>query len=691
STMYNPSSAVKTLDITRIVTVNLEDGSVGQYLYKQEKVANSNSEIVALSSDSFLVIERDGTFKKDTDEGQKHVYRITLSSGTNIETVALQPGMDQNDMVGLTIDGKTLEEAVLDAAGKWDTLSVNGIYPVSKTLVVDMIKENQYPHDKMEGLWVIDDNTLGILNDDDFATWSSGGVLEQKYLDAAQTRVDGNRLYVVKDLPLKEPLSLTKVGSYETSTEAASEIVAYDKDSKRMFTTNGAANKIDILDISDVTMPALVSQIDLSPYGTGVNSVTAKHGKIAVAVEVKLDDGLHTSEKGKVVFFDTNGVFEKSVTVGYLPDMVTFNEEGTKVIVANEGEPNGDYSVDSIGSVGIVTVSDGTYVDLDFSSAALSDALDGTPVRLGDTPSNDKAKDIEPEYITVNGDFAYVTLQENNAMAKVNLVSNTIEYVKSYGAKIWDAASGNTIDIEEEGEIRMKSYEGLFGLYMPDSIASYTVDSTTYVVTANEGDGREYPIDDVNATLQTGDVLTDEKKIKKLTLDPSIASEYVDENDLKVVIDMGDTDGDGDYDKLYSYGARSFSIWDTDGNIVFDSGDEVGRKVASYEPTLFNQDDLEMDGRSGNKGAEPEALALGTVDGKTYAFLGLERQNAIMIYDITTPSAAKFVNYIKTGVAGDVSAEGMKFIPAADSPNGKALLLVSYEGSGSTVVYEIAK
>jgi hypothetical protein len=98
-----------------------------------------------------------------------------------------------------------------------------------------------------------------------------------------------------------------------------------------------------------------------------------------------------------------------------------------------------------------------------------------------------------------------------------------------------------------------------------------------------------------------------------------------------------------------------------------------------------------MDGRSGNKGAEPEALALGTVDGKTYAFLGLERQNAIMIYDITTPSAAKFVNYIKTGVAGDVSAEGMKFIPAADSPNGKALLLVSYEGSGSTVVYEIAK
>ena len=691
STMYNPSSAVKTLDITRIVTVNIEDGTVGQYLYKQEKAANSNSEIVALSNDTFLVIERDGTFKKDTNDGQKHVYRINLSSGTNIETVALKTGMIQDDALGLTIEGKTLEEAVLAGAGKWDTLSLKGISPVSKTLVVDMIKENAYAHDKMEGLWVIDENTLGILNDDDFATWATGGVLEQKYLDTAQTKIDRNTLYVVKNLVLNEPLSLTKVGSYETATEAASEIVAYDKTSKRMFTTNGAANKIDIISISDVTNPVLVTQIDLSPYGTGVNSVTAKNGKVAVAVEVKLNDGLHTSEKGKVVIFDTNGVFEKSVTVGYLPDMVTFNEDGTKIIVANEGEPNGDYSVDPVGSVGILTVTDGSYVDLDFSNVLLSDADDGTAVRLGNTPSNNQAKDIEPEYVTVNGDFAYVTLQENNAMAKVNLLSNTIEYVKSYGAKSWDAASGNTIDIEEEGTIKMKSYEGLFGLYMPDTIASYTVDSNTYVVTANEGDGREYPIDDVNASLETGDILNDESKIKKLTLDSSIASEYTDENDLKVVVDMGDTDGDGDYDKLYSYGARSFSIWDDNGNIVFDSGDEVSKKVAEYEPTLFNQDDLEIDGRSGNKGAEPEALALGTVDGKTYAFLGLERQNAIMIYDITIPSDAKFVNYIKTGVHGGISAEGMKFVPAIDSPNAKNLLLVSYEVSGSTVVYEVGK
>jgi len=223
----------------------------------------------------------------------------------------------------------------------------------------------------------------------------------------------------------------------------------------------------------------------------------------------------------------------------------------------------------------------------------------------------------------------------------------------------------------------MKSYAGLFGLYMPDSIASFKVSGSTYLVTANEGDGREY-----------GD-FEDEKKIKKLDLDSSIASAYTNENDLKVMVDLGDTDNDGDYDKLYAYGARSFSIWDENGDIVFDSGDEIGRKVALYEPNLFNHDDGEMDGRSGNKGAEPEALTLGTIDGTTYAFVGLERQNAIMVYDITVPAEAKFVDYYKTGAEGDISAEGMKFIPAAESPNGKNLLLVSYEVSGSTVIYEV--
>ena len=207
STLYNPDSSVKDLNITRIVTVNLETKEVGQYLYKQEKTQNSNSEIVALSDTEFLVIERDGSFLYGGPEGasavtpsaQKHVYRIDLSNATNLEKVAATTDIAQDDQLGLTIDSKTLEQVVL-ADGDWSTLTSAGIVAAEKSLVVDMVAAVNFPHDKMEGLWVIDDNHLGVLNDDDFATWSTDGELEQKMLDT--NTIDGNRLYIIGGLDL---------------------------------------------------------------------------------------------------------------------------------------------------------------------------------------------------------------------------------------------------------------------------------------------------------------------------------------------------------------------------------------------------------------------------------------------------------------------------------------------------------
>lgn len=697
STMYNPNSSVKSCDLTRIVTVDIATGTMKQYLYKQEKKANSNSEITALSNDTFLIIERDGTFYKDTTDGQKHVYKLKLSTGTELESIALDGDMAQDDALGLLINGQTLEEVAF-ADGGWDVLASKGIVPVQKELVVDMIKQNQYPHDKMEGLVVFDDTTLGILNDDDFAMWATGGVLEQKYLDANQSRIDGNTLYVVNDLELSG-LTLSKLGAYESGKKGGSEISAFDSSSKQLFITNGEDNALDIVSIADAATPTLANSIDLSAYGSGVQSVTSKNGKVAVAV----GSANKTGTKGKVVIFDTDGNFETMTQVGYLPDMVTFNEDGSKILVANEGEPDagsGTY-VDVKGTVGLITVSDTTaaddaagYAEVDFSNATLTNANDGTQVRLGGTPRNDKAFDIEPEYITVSGDVAYVTLQENNAVAKVDIsgATPTLTWVKSLGAKSYEAGSGNTIDIEEEGEIKMLSYPGLFGLYMPDTIASYTVEGATYFVTANEGDGREYCAD---TDPDCDDpVFIDEKKIKKLDLDASIADAYEDDNDLKVVTDMGDTNGDDVYEKLYTYGARSFSIWNSDGDLVYDSGDTISKKIAEIEPALFNQDKGEMDGRSGNKGGEPEALAVSTIGEKTYAFVGLERQSTIVIFDITDPANAKYVDYVIAHdlfdpVKGDIAPEGMVVIPADQSPNGKNLLVVSYEVSGSTVIYEI--
>lgn len=206
STMYNPGSAVKDLDITRMVTVNLETGEIGQYLYQQEKTQNSNSEIVALSNTEFLILERDGSFlfggpngtDAATPDAQKQVYRIDISNATNLETITDTADFTQDESLGLLLNGETLEETVLNHG--WDALTAAGIASARKELVLDMVAEVQYPHDKMEGLWLIDDSTLGVLNDDDFATWSTGGELEQKMLNDSE--IDGNRLYIIDGLDL---------------------------------------------------------------------------------------------------------------------------------------------------------------------------------------------------------------------------------------------------------------------------------------------------------------------------------------------------------------------------------------------------------------------------------------------------------------------------------------------------------
>lgn len=468
--------------------------------------------------------------------------------------------------------------------------------------------------------------------------------------------------------------SFEKLAVLETSIEGGSEIVAFDSDSNRMFTTNGANNALDINTVSydkDKTTMSLTSykSVNLSTYGNGVNSVAVANGKVAVAVEKVDSQDSSKQMKGSVVVFDTNGTHIETIEVGYLPDMVTFNEDGSKIIVANEGEPNSDYSYDPKGSIGIIDVnSNYSYTDLTFDGIEIpSDVVlkDGVDASL----------DLEPEYVTVSGNKAYVTLQENNALAIVDITSKKIDSVVALGFKD-HSKEENAIDIEEEGITMLKTYKGLYGMYQPDSIASYKIGSKTYLVTANEGDGREY-----------GDY-ANETKISKLSLDSSIAFAYENENDLKVNNELG-KNSSGDYEKLYTFGARSFSIWDEEGTLVFDSKNELSKLTAKFMPNLFNQDDGEKDGRSGNKGVEPEALAVGEVNDRTYAFVGLERQNAIVIYDITDAQNSKFVKYIKSNKNENISPEGMKFVKAENSPTGSALLMVAYEVSGSTAIYEI--
>jgi len=198
STLYNPNKSVKELNLVRLVTVDLESGKSGQYLYKQEKAQNSNSGIAALSNTEFIVIERDGAFIRDNENAMKRLYRIDLSHATNLEALSMMDGLKQDQHLGLMINGETVEQAIFNHG--WEVLEQFNIKAVKKSLVADLNKRMGYKHDKLEGIWLIDNSTIGVLNDDDFATWSAKGTLGQKYLDENQQVIDNNTLYVIDDL-----------------------------------------------------------------------------------------------------------------------------------------------------------------------------------------------------------------------------------------------------------------------------------------------------------------------------------------------------------------------------------------------------------------------------------------------------------------------------------------------------------
>jgi 2',3'-cyclic-nucleotide 2'-phosphodiesterase/3'-nucleotidase/5'-nucleotidase len=516
------------------------------------------------------------------------------------------------------------------------------------------------------------------------------------------------------------PAALTVLGTYATGVfdEGAAEINAYDPATQRLFVVNADAVTVDVLDISDPTNPTRIFQIDASEMGAGANSVAVSNGILAVAIE-----NPEVTDNGFVAFYDTDGNFLTSVEVGALPDMVTFTPDGTKVLVANEGEPNSDYSVDPEGSVSIIDISNGVSQAV-VNTAEFSPfngdkaALQAAGVKLFGPEGTTVAQDVEPEYIALNGDGskAWVTLQENNAVAQVDVATAQIEVILPLGAK--DFSIDARLDASnEDGAINLQNWP-VFGLYQPDAIASYTVGNMTYYVTANEGDARIRPDGDIedeggNVITEEGAIFNEEDRIEDITLDPDVfpnAEELqLEENlgRLKITNALGDIDGDEEFEELYSFGARSFSIWNSAGTLVFDSGDDFETITASLLPDNFNSTNDEngsFDNRSDDKGPEPEGVVVGEVNGGTYAFIGLERIGGIMVYDITNPAEASFVDYINNRnfdvdavlddgstnpAVGDLGPEGLTFIAAADSPTGEALLAVSNEISGTTTLYQI--
>ena len=466
----------------------------------------------------------------------------------------------------------------------------------------------------------------------------------------------------------------TEIASINLGGLGAAEISAFDPSTDKLFAVNNSyiLNKIDVIDISNPALISVIHSISMLPYGGYVNSVAVSNGKLAAAVE-----STDKQAAGKIVVFNTSTYAEiKSINVGALPDMVTFTNDGNYIISANEGEPSDNYLNDPEGSVSIIKVSDYSVKTINFSTfESQLTALTAKGFRIFG-PGKNFNKDIEPEYITVSDDntTAFVTLQENNAIAEIDIVTGIVKKIMPLGFKDYSLEI-NAIDAsDKDSKIAFSTYNKVFGMYMPDAIAYYNYNGKPYLFTANEGDSREYT------------AFIEMKRAGTVTFDPTnfptAATLKTDANlgRLNITTTLGDTDGDGDFDALYSLGARSFSVWDaTTGAQVFDSKNELDKKATELK--------IYDDGRSDDKGVEPESIAIGRVGSKTIAVVGMERADAFAIYDITTPTAPVFIKMYKTGDA----PEGIIFIPASKSPINQSLIVISSENDGLVKIYKSTK
>nr|WP_164837305.1 choice-of-anchor I family protein [Vibrio alfacsensis] len=532
----------------------------------------------------------------------------------------------------------------------------------------------------------------------------------------------------------------TSIANAPFDTSAA-EIVQYDACTDKLYVVNAQAKRIDILSMNDAGTPSQTATMDLESAGKAAgiaigaaNSVAVFNGLVAVAIE-----NSDKQANGIVGLYRSDDLSLITIyPTGALPDMVGFSKDGRYIATANEGEPNGDYSVDPEGSITLIDLSQGvnnaevTQIGFnEFDGERKSELPAGVRVSA---PNATVAQDLEPEYLTfADNSKIYVALQENNAMAIVDPASKSVEKIVGLGEKSW---SDSTLDASNKDKIigNFKHYPQLVGLYMPDTLDSYSVNGKTYIVSANEGDGREYGFTTTQALCDQAGFKWDEDDYlgtDKYTSEQGACLSHVDEvrgKKLKVASDhpLAETLKDNKQlarlkvikpeqtltaqENVQAFGARSFSIWDENAKLIFDSGDDFAKIAFMNQGQNFNStnDNNESgDDRSDDKGIEPEAIEVAYINGRHYAFIGLERQGGIMLYDISNPMQATFVHYVNrrdyhqpvctqvedgdckndiySPKAGDLGPESINYF----TRNGQHFIAVGNEVSGTTSVFRI--
>jgi hypothetical protein len=473
---------------------------------------------------------------------------------------------------------------------------------------------------------------------------------------------------------IKESVKFEAVGSIDLGSTGASEISAFDPLTNKLFVVKNdvTPGRIEVLNLSNPSNPAVIGNIVISPFGVAVNSVSVSNGMLAAAIESS-----PKQNPGRIVVFRTTDyAVLANQEVGALPDMVTFSPDGKFIISANEGEPNAAYTIDPIGSLSILEVAQNFAVTtLDFSGFASQEAELMAKGLRKFGPNASFAQDMEPEYVAVsaNSKTAWVSLQENNAIASIDLSSKTIEKILPLGFKDYNLSFNAMDPSNADGIIGNLNPWPVKGMYLPDAIAVMPQNGVPFVYSANEGDARDY------TGFKEEFILSDKPAtILDETAFPSRDQLRLPANmgNLKLTRTLGDTDGDGDFDELYSFGSRSFSVWNGQtGQLVYDSRNELDKQALAAN--------IYADGRSDDKSTEPEGVTIGRVGNKTVLFLALERVDAVAVYDVTNAVKPSFLQMLLTGDA----PEGILFVEASKSPTGKSLLIVSSEGDGTVKIY----
>lgn len=500
------------------------------------------------------------------------------------------------------------------------------------------------------------------------------------------------------------PIGATFLGRYSAtgapSGETAAEIVAYSK--RRLYVLN--YQSIDVVDVRNPSSPVKVTSLALPADPT---SVAVYDDLVAASVPAA-----NKTDRGAVHFFWKLSPIG-SVEVGALPDMVTFTDNGMRLLVANEGEPNSYGEADSVDPEGSVTVIEVPGV--------VSRLRRARPVRARDVrtlgftafnaggsraselpggvrifgPGSTVAQDLEPEYITVSEDnrWAWVTLQENNAVAKINLRRMRVDSIAALGT-VDHSLPGNGLDAsDKDSAITIRNWP-IQGMFLPDGAANVKIRGRRYVLTANEGDAREWP-----GIVPAG---SDESKRGASAADTALFPDAATNSLLGrlkfTMVAPATLNGSSKATSLFSYGTRSFSIRTADGALVWDSGDDIECIMSEVLPERFNSSNSSdtFDDRSDDKGPEPESVVVGRHGSRKYAFVGLERIGGVVVYDITNPEAPEFERYLTTrefggaSVGPDSGPEGMTFVQASKSPTKRPLLMYGNETTGTVAIWELS-